>query len=103
MFVGQLAYTKTKAIVTNFLNWLLIAAKKIIPKNPEKIPKDPGMKILGKSRPKKSRDPGILQKSCPENPGIKIPENAGACSSRDDPGIKVKILHFEKDEQFSCS
>ena len=37
------------------------------------------MKILGQSRPGKSRDPGILQKSRPENPGIKIPENAGAC------------------------
>ena len=47
MFVGQLANTKTKAIVTNCLNWLLITAKKPIPKNPEKFPKDPGMKILG--------------------------------------------------------
>ena len=42
MFVGQLAYTKTKAIVTPSLNWLLIAAKKAnleqIPKNFQKIP-----------------------------------------------------------------
>ena len=44
ILVGQLAYTKTKAIVTN---WLLIAAEMLIPKNPEKFPKDPGMKILG--------------------------------------------------------
>ena len=37
------------------------------------------MKLLGESRPEKSWDPGILQKSRPENPGIKILENAGAC------------------------
>ena len=45
----------------------------------KKIPKNPGMKILGESRPGKSRDHGIMQKSRPGNPGIKIPENAGAC------------------------
>ena len=41
------------------------------------------MKILVKSRPEKSRDPGILQKSRPENPGIEIPENAGAWAGQD--------------------
>ena len=45
-FVGQLANTKTKAIVANYLNYFLIAAKNLIPKNPEKFTKDPGMKIL---------------------------------------------------------
>ena len=44
VMIVQLACTKTKAIVTN---WLLIAAEMLIPKNPEKFPKDPGMKILG--------------------------------------------------------
>ena len=44
-----------------------------------KIFLNPGIKNIGKSRPEKSRDPGILEKSRPENPGIKIPENAGAC------------------------
>ena len=38
MFVGQLADTKTKAIVTNSQNVLLIAAEKLIPKNFQKIP-----------------------------------------------------------------
>ena len=40
--IGQAAYTKTKAILTNSLNLLLIAAKKLIPKNHEKFPKIPG-------------------------------------------------------------
>ena len=48
--------------------------------DPQKFPIDPEMKILGWSCPEKSRDPGILQKSYPKNPGIEILENAGACS-----------------------
>ena len=47
------------------LNWSPIVSNKNIPKNPEQFPKNPGIKIWRKSRPGKSRDPGILQKSRP--------------------------------------
>ena len=39
-------------------------------KIPEKFLKNPGIKNKGKSRPEKSRDPGIWQNPAPENPGI---------------------------------
>ena len=44
MSIGRLVLTKTQAIVKNFLNWPLIAAKTIIPKYPEKFPQNPGIK-----------------------------------------------------------
>ena len=47
-----------------------------------KIPKDfpeiPGLKNIGKSRPEKSRDPGIWQNPVPINPGIEILDPARA-------------------------
>ena len=39
--------------------WQANEAKMKIPKNPERIPLNPGIKNIGKSRPEKSRDPGI--------------------------------------------
>ena len=39
-------------------------------KIPEKFLNNPGIKNKGKSRPEKSRDPGIWQNPVPENPGI---------------------------------
>ena len=39
---------------------------------------NPGIEILGYSRPEKSRDPGILQNPVPEIPGLKILDPAGA-------------------------
>ena len=33
---------------------------------------NPGIKNIGKSRPEKSRDPGIWQNPVPKNPGIEI-------------------------------
>ena len=47
------------------LNWSPIVSNKHIPKNPEQFPKNPGIKIWGKSRPGKSRD--------------ELPWNAGHC------------------------
>ena len=49
-----------------------------IPKNPELIPLNPGIKNIGKSRPEKSRDPRILQYPVPKIPGLKILDPAGA-------------------------
>ena len=43
----------------NDLIWQVHEAKMKIPKNPEWIPFNPGIKNIGKSRPEKSRDPGI--------------------------------------------
>ena len=43
-----------------------------IPKNPEKFPKNPGIKNIGKSRPETYRDPGIWQNPVSKNPGIEI-------------------------------
>ena len=43
--------------------------------NPEKSRNfflNPGIKNIGKSRPEKSRDPGIWQNPVPKNPGIEI-------------------------------
>ena len=39
--------------------WQANEAKMKIPKNPEWIPFNPGIKNIGKSHPEKSRDPGI--------------------------------------------
>ena len=41
-------------------------------KIPEKFLKNPGIKNKGKSRPEKSRDPGIWQNPVPKIPGLKI-------------------------------
>ena len=43
----------------NDLIWQVNDAKMKISKNPEWIPFNPGIKNIGKSRPEKSRDPGI--------------------------------------------
>ena len=43
-----------------------------IPKNPEFFFQNHGIKNIGKSRPEKSRDPGIWQNPVPKNPGIEI-------------------------------
>ena len=43
----------------NDLIWQVHEAKMKIPKNPELIPLNPGIKNIGKSRPEKSRDPRI--------------------------------------------
>ena len=41
-------------------------------KIPEKFPNNPGIENKGKSRPEKSRDPGIRQNPVPKIPGLKI-------------------------------
>ena len=48
--------------------------------NPERIPLNPGIKNIGKSRPEISRDPEIWQNPVPKNPGIEILDPARACS-----------------------
>ena len=51
--------------------------------NPEKSRNfflNPGIKNIGKSRPEKSRDPGIWQNPVPKNPGIEILDPVRACS-----------------------
>ena len=50
-----------------------------IPKNPGKISLNPGIKNIGKSRPGKSRDPGIWPNPVPKNPGIEILDPVRAC------------------------
>ena len=50
--------------------------------NPEKSRNfflNPGIKNIGKSRPEKSRDPGIWQNPVPKNPGIEILDPVRAC------------------------
>ena len=53
-----------------------------IPKNPEFFFLNPGIKNIGKSRPEKSRDPGIWQNPVPKNPGIEILDPVRACSGQ---------------------
>ena len=65
----------------NDLIWQGNEAKIKIPKYPEKFPLNPGIKNIGKSRPEKSRDPGIWQNPVPKNPGIVILDPVRACSS----------------------
>ena len=60
--------------------WQANEAKMKIPKNPERFPWNPGIKNIGKSRPEKSRDPGIWQDPVPKNPGIEILDPARAWS-----------------------
>ena len=60
--------------------WQANEAKMKIPKNPERFPWNPGIKNIGKSRPEKSRDPGIWQNPVPKNPGIEILDPVRACS-----------------------
>ena len=64
----------------NYPIWQANEAKIKIPKNPERFPWNPGIKNIGKSRPEKSRDPGIWQNPVPKNPGIEILDPARACS-----------------------
>ena len=63
----------------NYPIWHANEAKMKIPKNPERFPWNPGIKNIGKSRPEKSRDPGIWQNPVPKNPGIEILDPARAC------------------------
>ena len=46
--------------------------------NPEKFPKNPGIKNIGKSRPETYRDHGIWQNPVSKNPGIEILDPARA-------------------------
>ena len=68
MFVGLSCSWKMFKLITNRI-------KQTYPKEKSRtISKNPGIKIWGKSRPGKSRDPGILQKSrpVPSRPGMKF-------------------------------
>ena len=75
------------------LNWSPITSNKNIPKNPEQFPKNPGIKIWSKSRPGKSRDPGILQKSLPVPSRNEIHRNAGHCSMVE-PSVHLLLESF---------
>ena len=54
----------------NDVIWQTHEAETKIPKNPGNFLNNPGIKNKGKSRPGKSRDPGIWPNPVPENPGI---------------------------------
>ena len=62
----------------NYPIWHANEAKMKIPKNPKRFPLNPGIKNIGKSRPEKSRDPGIWQNPVLKNPGIEILDPARA-------------------------
>ena len=61
-------------------NDVIWPAHEVETKIPEKFPNNPGIENKGKSRPEKSRDPGIWQNPVPENPGIENLDPARACS-----------------------
>ena len=61
--------------------WSYLTSKWSKNENPEKSRNfflNPGIKNIGKSRPEKSRDPGIWQNPVPKNPGIEILDPARA-------------------------
>ena len=60
--------------------WPTHEAKTKIPRNPGNFLNNPGIKNKGKSRPGKSRDPGIWPNPVPENPGIENLDPARAWS-----------------------
>ena len=75
----------------NYLIWQANEAKW----NPEKSRKiflKSGIKNIGKSRPEKSRDPGIWQNPVPKDPGIEILDPARAWSS----GPTLVLVCFSK-------
>ena len=53
-------------------NDVIWPAHEVETKIPEKFPNNPGIENKGKSRPEKSRDPGIWQNPVPKIPGLKI-------------------------------
>ena len=59
---------------------------------------NPGIKNIQKSRPEKSRDPGIWQNPVPKNPGIEILDPVRAWSRDDDYNLQrqsnIEFLHI---------
>ena len=53
-------------------NDVIWPAHEVETKIPEKFPNNPGIENKGKSRPEKSRDPGIWQNPVPKIPDLKI-------------------------------
>ena len=60
-------------------------------KIPDKFLNNPGIKNKGKSRPEKSRDPGIWQNPVPENPGIENLDPARACQEPNEGKCQIKF------------